>query len=60
MYPDTVRVMLSAYDDFNATRQAINMGAVYKFVEKPVQPDDLREVVDEAYARFMEARYQEA
>jgi len=60
MYPDTVRIMLSAYDDFNATRQAINMGAVYKFVEKPVQPDDLREVVDEAYARFMEARYQEA
>jgi len=56
MYPDTVRIMLSAYDDFNATRQAINMGAVYKFIEKPVQPDELREAVGEAYSRYLDSR----
>jgi diguanylate cyclase (GGDEF)-like protein/PAS domain S-box-containing protein len=56
MYPATVRIMLSAYDDFNATRQAINMGAVYKFIEKPVQPDELREAVGEAYSRYLDAR----
>jgi diguanylate cyclase (GGDEF)-like protein/PAS domain S-box-containing protein len=56
MYPGTIRIMLSAYDDFNATRQAINMGAVYKFIEKPVQPDDLREAVGEAYARYLNSR----
>jgi FixJ family two-component response regulator len=32
------------------------MGAVYKFIEKPVQPDDLREAVGEAYARYLNSR----
>ncbi|WP_395407765.1 EAL domain-containing protein [Pseudoduganella sp. UC29_106] len=56
MYPDTVRIMLSGYDDLNVTRQAINMGAIYKFIEKPVQPDDLRAAVSEAYGRYLNAR----
>jgi CheY-like chemotaxis protein len=56
MYPDTVRIMLSGYDDLNVTRQAINMGAIYKFIEKPVQPDELREAVSEAYGRYLNAR----
>jgi diguanylate cyclase (GGDEF)-like protein/PAS domain S-box-containing protein len=56
MYPHAIRIMLSAYDDFNATRQAINMGAVYKFIEKPVQPDELREAVGDAYARYLRVR----
>jgi len=56
MYPDTVRIMLSGYDDLNVTRQAINMGAIYKFIEKPVQPDELREAVSEAFGSYLNAR----
>ncbi|MES2019421.1 MAG: EAL domain-containing protein [Pseudomonadota bacterium] len=48
MYPRAVRIMLSAYDDYHVTRQAINMGAVYKFLEKPIHQDELQEVVAEA------------
>ncbi|MDL2354583.1 MAG: EAL domain-containing protein [Pseudomonadota bacterium] len=56
MYPDTVRIMLSAYDDAQVTRQAINMGAVYKFIEKSADHAELREVVDDAFRRYLARR----
>ncbi|WP_051293586.1 EAL domain-containing protein [Pseudoduganella violaceinigra] len=52
MYPAVLRIMLSACDDAEATRQAINMGAVYKFIEKPVQQGTLVAIVDEAYQLY--------
>ncbi len=57
MYPKIVRIMLSAYEDHDATRQAINMGAVYKFIEKPVRrPEELKEVVAEAFTLYLNTR----
>lgn len=35
LYPDTVRIILSAYSDFDALKDAINNGAIYKFLNKP-------------------------
>ncbi len=52
MYPDSIRILLSAYEDFEATRQAINAGAVYKFIEKPWKRDELRRIVEEAYLSY--------
>jgi DNA-binding NtrC family response regulator len=60
MYPDVVRIMLSACDDAESTRQAINMGAVYKFIEKPVQPETLVAIVEEAYQRYQLGRGQQS
>jgi diguanylate cyclase (GGDEF)-like protein/PAS domain S-box-containing protein len=56
MYPKTVRIMLSAYEDYNVTRQAINMGAVYKYMEKPVRSAELKIAVKDAYARYLTDR----
>lgn len=52
MYPEVLRIMLSACDDAESTRQAINMGAVYKFIEKPVEPEVLVAIVAEAYQHY--------
>jgi diguanylate cyclase (GGDEF)-like protein/PAS domain S-box-containing protein len=59
MYPDVLRIMLSACDDAESTRQAINMGAVYKFIEKPVQQETLVALVEEAYQRYRAGRGQQ-
>jgi len=59
MYPDVLRIMLSACDDAESTRQAINMGAVYKFIEKPVQQDVLVAQVAEAYQMYHAGRGQQ-
>ncbi|WLI90786.1 EAL domain-containing protein [Massilia sp. R2A-15] len=56
MYPDTMRIMLSAYDDSRVTRKAINIGAVYKFIEKSDDPSELKQVVDEAFRAYSRKR----
>lgn len=49
MYPDTVRMVLSGHRDFEAATAAINRGAVHKFLTKPVDFKELREVLAEAF-----------
>jgi signal transduction histidine kinase len=40
--PKTVRVLVTAYGDAPTLGRAINSGAIYKFVPKPWQPDEMR------------------
>lgn len=41
-YPDTIRIMLTGYADIDAVMAAVNQGAVYKFVTKPWNDNDLK------------------
>ena len=52
LYPDTVRIVLSGYTDLNSVTDAINRGAVYKFLTKPWEDDLLRDNVAEAFRRY--------
>lgn len=58
-HPDTVRIMLSGYTDLASVTEAINRGAIYKFLTKPWEDDLLRENVREAFHRFELARENE-
>jgi diguanylate cyclase (GGDEF)-like protein len=49
MYPATVRIVLSGYTDLTAVTDAINRGAIYKFLTKPWNDDDLRTQIREAF-----------
>lgn len=49
LYPNTVRVMLTAYADQKTATDAINEGAVYKFISKPWDDDQLRVDIREAF-----------
>ncbi len=51
MYPDTVRIILSGYTDLTTVTDAINRGAIYKFLTKPWNDDEIREQVQEAFRR---------
>jgi len=51
LYPDTVRIVLSAYSDFTAITDAINKGAVYNFFFKPWNKKLMRANVKEAFRR---------
>jgi EAL domain-containing protein (putative c-di-GMP-specific phosphodiesterase class I)/FixJ family two-component response regulator len=35
LYPKTIRIILSAYSDFDSIKEAINEGSIYKFLNKP-------------------------
>ncbi len=47
-HPHTVRMILSGYADLGVVTEAINGGAVYRFLTKPWKDDDLRKTLHEA------------
>lgn len=49
LYPDTVRLVLTGYTDLESVTGAINRGAIYKFLTKPWDDDQLREQIREAF-----------
>jgi response regulator RpfG family c-di-GMP phosphodiesterase len=62
LYPDTVRMVLSGYTDLESVTDAINRGAIYKFLTKPWDDDELRLRIQEAfrmYAQQVESRLED-
>ncbi|MDO8893121.1 MAG: EAL domain-containing protein [Sulfurimicrobium sp.] len=51
LYPDTVRIMLTAHADQQVIAAAINEGAVYKFIFKPWSDEQLRTDIREAFRK---------
>src|SRR5207237_7560925 len=51
MYPDTVRIVLSGYTELQSITDAINEGAIYKFLTKPWDDEQLRSHIEEAFRR---------
>ncbi len=49
IYPRTVRLILSGYTDLATVTEAINRGAIYRFLTKPWNEDDLRHHIREAF-----------
>ena len=47
-WPDTVRMVLTAYTDVEPIVAAINHGSVYRFLLKPWDPNELRQAVEDA------------
>jgi diguanylate cyclase (GGDEF)-like protein len=58
LYPKTIRMVLSGYADLNSVTDAINQGAVYKFLNKPWDNDTLRATIHESF-RHYELRLEE-
>jgi type II secretory ATPase GspE/PulE/Tfp pilus assembly ATPase PilB-like protein/DNA-binding response OmpR family regulator len=51
-YPATIRIMLTGYADVDAVMGAVNDGAVYKFITKPWNNEDLRLTVGLALEQY--------
>ena len=49
IYPATIRLVLTGYTDLQSVTDAINHGAIYKFLTKPWDDDQLREQIREAF-----------
>lgn len=52
LYPRTVRMVLSGYSDLASLTNAINHGAIFRFVTKPWDDDELREQIHEAFIHY--------
>ena len=56
MYPDTMRMVLSGFTDLSSVTEAVNRGAIYKFLIKPWDDEALRAQVLEAFRHHERAR----
>ncbi len=50
--PDAIRILLTGYADIEASIGAINQGAVFRYLTKPWDDNDLLQVVGEAARNF--------
>lgn len=51
-YPEMIRIMLTGHADMNAVMAAVKDGAVYKFILKPWNDDDMRVTVALALEQY--------
>jgi len=51
-YPDTVRLVLSGYTELKTVMEAVNRGAIYKFLAKPWEDELLRYHVQDAFRLY--------
>ncbi|TXT20734.1 MAG: response regulator receiver, partial [Gallionellaceae bacterium] len=58
-YPKAVRMVLSGYADLDSVKEAINRGAIYKFITKPWDEEMLRATVCEAFEHYELAQKKE-
>ncbi|GGY47397.1 two-component system response regulator [Bacterioplanes sanyensis] len=47
-YPDMIRILVTGYSDLESAVRAINEGQIYRYVAKPWDNDELRQLVAEA------------
>ncbi|RPD88642.1 EAL domain-containing protein [Luteimonas sp. 100069] len=59
LYPDTIRLVLSGYTDLATVTDAINRGAIYRFLTKPWDDNKLREHIRQAFRTYEAQRVRE-
>jgi CheY-like chemotaxis protein len=55
LYPATVRIILSGYTELKVVTEAVNRGAVFKFLTKPWEDELLRDHIREAFRIYRPA-----
>jgi response regulator RpfG family c-di-GMP phosphodiesterase len=51
-YPDPMRILLTGYTDINAVIDAVNIGKIMAYLEKPWKEAELSGKIEEAYTIF--------
>lgn len=51
-YPDTPRILLTGYADMESTADAVNLGRITNYINKPWQNEELKHLVSQAVGQF--------
>lgn len=49
LYPDTIRILITGYPDLNSAMDAINRAHIWRYILKPVEVDELKVQVRQAF-----------
>jgi diguanylate cyclase (GGDEF)-like protein/PAS domain S-box-containing protein len=53
IHPDTVRILITGKGDLESVTDAVNKGAIFKYLTKPWDDDFLRDTVGEAFRHYL-------
>ena len=53
LYPHIICMILSSYNNFDAMKEAINEGGIYKFISKPWEDNVLLQCVHDAFVKYI-------
>ncbi|MCP4409337.1 MAG: EAL domain-containing protein [Gammaproteobacteria bacterium] len=59
LFPSVIRMMVSGESDLKSIIKTVNEGAIYKFLEKPVTGEVLRDTLRQAFLRHEQSIYAE-
>jgi signal transduction histidine kinase len=59
-WPAIIRILITAYTDMESAVAAVNAGAVYKYINKPADFPQLRQVLTEALGMYRETLQRDA
>ncbi len=51
-HPDISRILITAQDALKIAIEAINFGSIYRYVHKPWDVDELKDVIDQSYEYY--------
>lgn len=51
-YPHVQRILLSGYSDFISAVEAVNKGKVYRIIAKPLNVNEIKDLLHEAWSSF--------
>ncbi len=54
--PDTMRILLTGYADADAILDSVNVGEVFRYVKKPWEPENLKNIISLAAATYISRR----
>lgn len=52
LYPDPIRILLTAYTDVQAVVDSINKGKIFHFLTKPWKERELDDIIQQAYQAY--------
>lgn len=52
LYPDTIRMVITAFSDITSIIEAINKGKIYRYISKPWDEDELTIIIDHAVEAY--------
>ena len=58
-WPDVIRMLITAYSDMESAISAVNAGAIHRYITKPANLKELRDILASAIEQFFHQREQQ-
>lgn len=51
-FPDSIRILITGYAELESTIEAINKGKIFYYISKPINPDEVKLILNKAYETY--------